>query len=432
MRIRIPYGKTWRLADIPARRLAGVVRAEAPEEKTLPDGKEAVEQALARPIASLPLRELARGKKRVVILCSDHTRPVPSRVLLPPMLREIRLGNPQADVTLLVATGCHRGSTGEELKAKFGEEIYSTEKIAVHDCENERELADLGVLPSGGRLLVNRLAAEADLLAAEGFIEPHFFAGFSGGRKSVLPGIAGRSCVHYNHNSAFMDSPFARTGVLDQNPVHRDMLYAAQKTGLSFIVNAVLDGKGRIRAVFAGDTDQAHREGAAFAAQGMTFETIPAPIVITSNNGYPLDQNVYQMVKSISTAAQTCLPGGVIIAVGACSDGVGGDAFYRMLRDAQSPSALLEAFRKTPPEETKTDQWQAHILARALENHRVILVSSMDPSRVRDMKLLPAQSIAGALRLAEDLLGDPFAPVTVVPEGISVIFKDTSAVKGTD
>ena len=183
-----------------------------------------VEQAMANPIGSAPLYELAKGKNKVVIIASDHTRPVPSKVIMPSMLAQIRQGNPHADITILIATGCHRGTTKDELIAKFGEEIVKNEKIYIHDCDETDMLVNIGTLPSGSPCEVNKLAAEADLLVAEGFIEPHFFAGFSGGRKSVLPGVSGRSTVMGNHCSEFIASPYARTGILEGNPIHTDML----------------------------------------------------------------------------------------------------------------------------------------------------------------------------------------------------------------
>lgn len=159
------------------------------------------------------------GKKDVVIIASDHTRPVPSKIIMPLMLEEIRKGNPDADITILIATGCHRETAKEELVQKFGKDIVDNEKILVHDCDDTTNLVSLGRLPSGGELIINKIAVEADLLCSEGFIEPHFFAGFSGGRKSVLPGIASRKTVLANHRSAFIADDHARTGILEGNPI---------------------------------------------------------------------------------------------------------------------------------------------------------------------------------------------------------------------
>ncbi|MDR1892850.1 MAG: lactate racemase domain-containing protein, partial [Oscillospiraceae bacterium] len=200
--VRFPYGKTHIEYDFPQERLRGCLISALEEYVPAASGAELIAGALKHPIGGTRLSELAAGKQKVVILASDHTRPVPSKLILPPMLREIRAGNPGAQITILVATGCHRGTTADELREKFGEDILRRETIVIHDCDAP-DAVTLGTLPSGGKLVVNRLAAEADLLVAEGFIEPHFFAGFSGGRKSLLPGVAARSTVLYNHSADF-------------------------------------------------------------------------------------------------------------------------------------------------------------------------------------------------------------------------------------
>lgn len=294
--LKLPFGRGHITADIPDGRLAGVLQSRAHSYQAKADQPELVRQALENPIGSPRLRELAAGKNKVVILSSDHTRPVPSKVILPQLVEELRAGNPDAEITVLVATGFHRPTTEAELLDKYGETLYrhSGLRFVIHESGKKEDMVHLGTLPSGGELLINKLAAEADLLVGEGFIEPHFFAGFSGGRKSVLPGVSSRETVLANHCSAFIDSPNARTGILDGNPIHRDMLYAAQQAKLAFICNVVIDADKRVIAAFAGHFDQAHRAGCAFVDQLSGVDAVPAPIVITTNGGYPLDQNLYQ------------------------------------------------------------------------------------------------------------------------------------------
>ena len=241
--ISFRYGKTQIEHSFTDGELVAVLTSSIERYTPEADGAELIRRALASPIGTVPLFEMARGKKKIVLIASDHTRPVPSKLIVPAMLAEIRKGNPDADVTILIATGCHRGTTEAELIAKFGEEIVKNEKIVVHDCDDKEMLTNLGTLPSGGACEINKLAAEADLLVAEGFIEPHFFAGFSGGRKSVLPGIAGRTTVLANHCSEFIAHPKARTGILDGNPIHADMLWAAKQAKLAYIVNVVINEK---------------------------------------------------------------------------------------------------------------------------------------------------------------------------------------------
>lgn len=420
MNIAIPYGKTHLTAPIPDNRLCAVLRSQLESYTPLAGESALVEAALLSPIGSAPLDVLTQGKQNIVLIASDHTRPVPSRVLIPPMLRALRQGNPAANITILIATGCHRGTTQNELIEKFGPDIVSHEKIVIHDCTAEDNLITIGTLPSGGTLRINRIAAEADLLISEGFIEPHFFAGFSGGRKSVLPGIAAKETVYWNHNADFIRSPFARTGILEGNPIHQDMIYAARKARLAFICNVVINAKHQVIGAFAGDCEQAHLAGTAFLKGLCQCNAAPADIVISSNNGYPLDQNVYQAVKGMTAAEATCKKGGVIIMTAACSDGHGGEAFMKTFTQNLSPAQILAQIEATPRQSTLPDQWQSQILARILSQYHVVLISKVDPALIASMKMHPARDISHALQIAEELLGYP-GTVTVIPEGISVI-----------
>jgi len=422
--VSIPYGSSALTCEIPDSRLRAVL---APKHQTAAEKPEdeIVRMSLAHPVGTPLLRELARGKKRVVILSSDHTRPVPSAVIMPLLLEEIRAGNPWADITILVATGAHRGTTGKELLDRYGPAIARNERIVVHDSLDENSLVPVGTLPSGGELVLNRLAVEADLLVAEGFIEPHFFAGFSGGRKSVLPGVAAYRTVLANHCAEFIASPGARTGILEGNPIHRDMVYAAGKAGLAFICNVVLDPEKRIAAAFSGDMEKSHEEGCAFLARFAKVRAEPADIVITGNGGYPLDQNIYQAVKSMTAAEASCRPGGVIIEAAECRDGHGGEAFFHAFRDIPTPRGVQESILTRGRDSTEPDQWEIQIFARILTNHPVILVSSAPRETAEYMNMKWASSLQDALALAEEILGDGNATVTVIPDGVSVIVDAT-------
>ena len=256
--VRILYGKGAIEFDA-ARYGAGVIESRIGELKAEGEGREIVRKAIETPIESPRLRELAKGKKSCVVIISDHTRPVPSKDILPEMFAEIEAGSPGIEITLLVATGFHRPTSTEELEAKLGPDVRKRVKIVLHDSRNAASNVKIGVLPSGAPCVIDKVAAEAELLVSEGFIEPHFFAGFSGGRKSVLPGVADQVTVLGNHCSKFIDSPFARTGVLDGNPLHEDMVAAAKMAKLAFIVNVVIDEQKKTVAAFAGDPFAAHR-----------------------------------------------------------------------------------------------------------------------------------------------------------------------------
>lgn len=420
--IQIPYAKQHINMEIPENRLKGILVSQA--AGFVPDAGEAdlVRQALSQPIHSPRLSELARHKQHIVIITSDHTRPVPSRIISPLLVEEIRRTNSTADITFLVATGFHRATTEAELAAKFGADFYQKIHVAVHDSRDDAAMVSVGQLPSGGETLINQIAVKADLLIAEGFIEPHFFAGFSGGRKSVLPGVASQKTVLYNHCAQFIDSDRARTGILDGNPIHEDMVAAARQAKLAFILNVVIDADKKIIRAFAGDFIAAHQEGCRFVKKLAAVKAAPADIVITSNGGYPLDQNIYQSVKGMSAAEATVKPGGVIIICSACNDGHGGDAFYRWFADSPGGAAqVMEKIRKIPAAATLADQWEAQILARIQLKARVIVVTDQcDHHLIKAMNLEAAKSLPEALAIAEQSVGKE-AKITVIPDGVSVI-----------
>ena len=419
--MRIPYGTTGlelhrdvSNAEV-LESAIGTLKAQGSED-------DIVKAAMANPIGSPTLRQLAQGKKTATIIVSDHTRPVPSKHILPFMLEELRQGNPDIDVTLLIATGFHRPTTHEELVNKVGEKIANEEKFVCHDSRDPNTNVEIGVLPSGARLVIDKVAAETDLLISEGFIEPHFFAGFSGGRKSVLPGVCDQVTVLGNHCAKFIDSPNARTGILEGNPLHNDMVAAAKLAKLQYIVNVVIDEEKHVAAAFAGDPFQAHEKGCAFLKGYCRVKPEKkGDIVLTSNGGAPLDQNVYQSVKGLTAAEAAAAPGAVLIISARCNDGTGGESFYRALRDCASLDELMERILATPMDKTDPDQWEYQILCRMMRKHRIIFVS--DPTMqktLEEMKLEYAPDLDTALDRAFADKG-PDAHLVLIPNGISVI-----------
>ena len=420
MTIRFPYGKTHLSYDFEK---VNVLTSSIEDYDPRMSEGALVEAAMAAPEGGVTLRELAKGKQKVVLIASDHTRPVPSRVIVPPMLRQIREGNPNADITILISTGCHRETTKEELVAKFGPEIVAGEKIVIHDCDDRENLVNIGTLPSGGQCLINRLAVEADLLVAEGFIEPHFFAGFSGGRKSVLPGVAGRETVLANHCSEFIAHPKSRTGILEGNPIHTDMLWAAKKVNLRYIVNVVLNGEKQVIYAVAGDLEKAHKKGTDFLFDLCGAETSLADIVISTNGGYPLDQNVYQAVKGMTAAEAAVKEGGVIIMLAESGDGIGGDHFYRQLADEPDINITMDLFLNRGRNETVPDQWQTQIFIRVLQKAKVIYVSQVAPTTVEKLHMIPATDLQDAMEKAKRLAGKENPTITAIPDGVAVMVK---------
>ena len=420
MKVSFPYGKEFADLEIADERLQGVLVSSLHQYKPENDPLSLVEEALENPVGSPKLSELAKGKKNIVLIASDHTRPVPSKVIVPPMLKEIRKGNPDADITILISTGCHRGTTKEELIGKFGEEIVNNEKIVVHDCDKS-PLVHIGTLPSGGDLIINKLVVDADLVCSEGFIEPHFFAGFSGARKSILPGIASRTTVLANHCSEFIADPHARTGILEGNPIHKDMVFAARQAKLAFICNVVINAEKEAIFAVAGDMEAAHKKGCDFLSSLCRVDAKPADIVITTNGGYPLDQNIYQAVKGMTAAEATVKPGGVIIMMARSNDGHGGEHFYHQMADEPDIEKTLALFLSRGRNETVPDQWQTQIFIRVLQRATVIYMSDAPDEMVRGLHMIPVHSLEEAMDCAEKILGKKDATVTAIPDGVSVM-----------
>ncbi|MCR5347198.1 MAG: nickel-dependent lactate racemase [Fretibacterium sp.] len=420
MQLSFPYGRDFVNFEIDDERVQGVLVSNLHHYVAKKDPLSLVEDALENPIESPRLSELAKGKEKVVLIASDHTRPVPSKVIVPPMLREIRRGNPDADITLLISTGCHRGTTKEELINKFGEEIVAHEKIVVHDCDKS-PLVHIGTLPSGGDLIINQLVVDADLVCAEGFIEPHFFAGFSGARKSILPGIASRTTVMANHCSEFIADPHSRTGLLSGNPIHKDMVWAARKAKLAFICNVVINAEKEAIFAVAGDMEKAHEAGCEFLSSLCRVKAKPADIVITTNGGYPLDQNIYQAVKGMTAAEATVKPGGVIIMMAKSNDGHGGEHFYHQMADEPDIEKTLALFLSRGRNETVPDQWQTQIFIRVLQRASVVYISDAPDEMVKGLHMTPAHSIEEAMRIAEGIVGGKNSTVTAIPDGVSVM-----------
>lgn len=421
--IKVPYSKQGMNINIPDENLQSILVSKSHEFKQTKSERTLVEESMDNPIGSDRLEDLAKGKENVVIITSDHTRPVPSRIIMPVILERLRKGNPNIKIKILVATGFHRESTKEELIFKLGKEIVANEEIVIHKSTKDEDMVKMGVLPSGGDFYINKLAAQADLLIAEGFIEPHFFAGFSGGRKSILPGIASAKTIMYNHCSEFIDSDNSRTGILENNPIHKDMVYAAKTARLAFIVNVVIDKDKKVIASFAGDVEKAHKVGCDFVTKLSKIDKTLSDIVVSTNGGYPLDQNIYQSAKGMTAAEATCKEGGVIIMVSACNDGHGGQSFYDNVANASSPSEILKNVRNVKKVDTVPDQWEFQILARILEKYTVIMVTDeCDPQMIKNMHMKHAYNFENALNMAFEIKGKD-AKVSVIPDGVSVIVK---------
>lgn len=418
--IPIPYYTSTLNLHVDEENLKAVLTAKMHGFHAEKSQEQLVLDALEHPVGSPRLRELARDKQKIVIVTSDHTRAVPSKITLPLLLKEIRSGNPQADITILIATGLHRPTTEEEQRRMFGDEIVDHEKIAINNAFDPEQFVELCTLPSGAVFQVNKLAAQCDLLVTEGFVEPHFFAGFSGGRKSILPGVCSERTINENHSYKAVSHPRSNSGMLKDNPIHADMLCAAKAVNVQFIFNVALDGEKKIVAAWAGDLEKAHEAGVAFIRQWSQCPVVTGDIVVTSNGGYPLDQNLYQSPKAMATAEACAGEDGVIIMCCSCCDGMGGAHFGEILQRG-TPDEIDRYLSEIPPQKTIPEQWCAQVCVRVLRRHQVILVTTfLDHDEVRRANMIPASTPDEALEIAYRLKGE-HASVVVIPDGVSVL-----------
>lgn len=422
--ISVPYNKGLLEVHIDSKNLRSVLVSPYSHIETTLTEDEIISKAIINPISSPTLSELAKGKKKVLIVTSDHTRPVPSRITLPILANEILKTSPDAQITILIATGLHRAPTRSELLEKFGLELLQRFSFVVHNAFASEEMRFVKTLKSGAKLEVNRLVLETELLITEGFIEPHFFAGFSGGRKSILPGVSSAVSISENHAAVAINHPLSRCGILDGNPIHEDMVEAARSVNVAFSLNVALNSRKEVVAAFAGDLVEAHKEGCAYVHKLCAVPLTKGDIVITSNGGYPLDQNLYQCPKAISTAAEFANENAVIIIAASCIDGYGGE-YFRNLITLGKPEEILSHVLSIPPHQTIPEQWCAQIISRIMMHHRIIVVTEhMRSEELAAANMLHASTLDDALALAMKIKGSD-AQVVIIPDGISTIASDT-------
>jgi len=377
-----------------------------------------VNDALDHPVNSPSLKELSKEVRSILIITDDNTRPMPSKITIPAILKSFYKPASEYDITILIATGLHRKMTPEEILEQFGRETVENYKIVNHVATDESLLVCYGKMKSGNELWLNRLVLESDLVISEGFIEAHFFAGFSGGRKSILPGVAGADTIMNNHGPTNIADVHSFGANLDGNPIHSECVEAAKKAKLGFILNVALNKEKKIIGAFAGDPVDAHLKGCEFVKEAMSVKVHSTDIIITSNNGYPLDRNLYQVVKGIDVASRVVPQGGVIIMAAQCLDGVGHKHFKDLMQSGTSIEEL-NAKLSVPP--CEIDKWQAQILARALLKCTVILINdTMKKEEVESMFFTYAANMDEAIRIATKIKGED-ADISVMPEGPVVI-----------
>lgn len=388
----------------------------------VPDEAAAIRAALRRPIESIPLHEKVKPGDTVAITHSDITRATPNDRLLPVLLAELEAaGVRRQDITLINALGTHRPQTGAELRQMLGDDIVDNYRCLQHNGHDDENLVSLGQTSRGNPVRINRHYLAAKVRILTGFIEPHFFAGFSGGPKAVLPALAGAESVQSNHSREMIAHPQATWAVTEGNPIWEEMREVALRTGPAFLLNVTLNAERQITGVFAGDLLAAHARGCAFVRESaMVGVEAPFDIVITTNSGYPLDQNLYQAVKGMSAANQIVREGGAIIIAAACQDGLPDHGRYAaLLAEAGSPQRILEMLAQ--PGFSEPDQWQVQIQAMIQLRAEVYVYSDgLTGDQIRGALFAPCRSIEQTVAALQAKYGSE-ARICVIPEGPQTI-----------
>jgi lactate racemase len=416
--IELAYGKTGLRIELAADRTTVVAPAHHPAAA---DEAATLREALRNPVAGPPLRAVVRPGQRVAVSICDVTRPQPREAMIRALLAELDGIVRPDDITLLVATGTHRGCTSEELRSMLGGELATTMQVINHDARDQAELTWCGYHGNGVPVWLNRHWVTADVRITTGFVEPHFFAGFSGGPKMVAPGLAGLETVLTLHDAQRIGSEQATWGVCTGNPVHDDVRAIAAATGVDFAFDVALNREQQIVAAFGGEVLAMHAAARSAVRQvsmcpvGQLFD-----VVVTTNAGYPLDQNLYQAVKGMSAAANVVKPGGLIICAAECADGFPDHGSFReVLASEPSPERLLASIAGRT--RTVPDQWQVQVLARVLRRARVgMYTATLSDHDLRSAHLFGVPDVAAAVH-AELAAAGPQARACVLPEGPQTI-----------
>ena len=419
MRVEVRYGTGTLPIEIPEKNVAGVL--EISESVPLSDGDRAVQESIAQPIASPPLAELAKGRESACIVISDITRPVPNKVILPPILETLeQTGIPREKITILIATGIHRPNDAEELETMVGRDLMERYRIVNHFSQKIETHAYLGTTQNGTPVHINKTYLEADLKIITGLIEPHLMAGYSGGRKAICPGIASIETMKVMHGPELMEHPKSSVGILEGNPFHLEATEIALMAGVDFNLNVAIDKDRQITGVFAGEMVESHRVGAQFVEKHARV-TLPAAAdaVVVSSAGYPLDATFYQAVKGLLTAVEIVKQGGSILLVAACSEGIGSKPFTDLIFKTDDLTAFVQGLYN--PANFVIDQWQLEELAKVARKADIYFYTDGIPYHQR-VKLF-VHPLKSAQEGIEEILTryGADAQIAVIPEGPYVL-----------
>ncbi len=421
MRIELPYGKNGKVtAEIPDERLVGII--EPKEIASLPSKKGKIEDALLNPIGSDRLSKIVKQNDKVTIIVTDISRPCPDDRLVPAILRELDMANVRKDqVTMIVANGSHRPMTDQELKEKVGEEVFEKTTIINHVCTDQEDLKFIGKTPNLDiPLSVNKEIINTNMLISTGMVDTHIFAGYAGNGKSVMPGVSAIKTIEGMHRPELLDNPNVGVCLVDRNPVHLDIVEAARKADLRFIVNVILNGKGEIAKAAAGDMVRAHGELVRTMDDCVKVPIQELPDIVVSCAGYPKDRDLYQATRAANNFVCGPTPaikkGGVIIIPAPCEDGVGSKTFYEWMKDARNLDEILERGKKEPT----IGAHRPYIMAKILKRASVIIVGSKIPGAVEEMKMSAIKTMDEALEMSLKKTGKK-AKILVSPHGTTTV-----------
>ena len=419
MRVKMRYGTGTLPIEIPDKNVVRVL--EISDSIPLPDEDGAVREAIAQPIASPPLAEIAKGRKSACIVISDITRPVPNKVILPPMLETLEAsGIPRDRITILIATGIHRPNNAEELEIMVGRDIMERYRIVNHFSQKSETHTYLGRTENGTPVHIDKTYLESDLKIITGLIEPHLMAGYSGGRKAICPGIASIETMKVMHGPELMEHPKSSVGILDGNPFHLEATEIALMAGADFNLNVAIDKERRITGIFAGDMVKSHRIGAAFVEEHAKV-TLPNPadVVVVSSAGYPLDTTFYQAIKGLLTAVEIVKQGGSILLVAACSEGIGSKPFTDLIFKTDDLTAFVQGLYN--PANFVIDQWQLEELAKVARKADIYFYTDGIPYHQRaKLFVYPLKNAQEGIEELLDRYGAD-AQIAVIPEGPYVL-----------
>lgn len=422
MQVKLAYGKEGLDVELPDENIVKVLRTQ--KQDVVSNPFQLIDELLDKPTGSKPLKELARGKKSVCVVITDVTRPTPNEIILPPILKKIEeAGVAKEDIKILNATGLHEPNEGDVLRSMVGDYVYENYTIINHNARDDKELVYLGTTAAGSKVKLNKHYANAELKILTGLIEPHFMAGYSGGRKCICPGIVGAETICSMHSPKFLEDENSHVGVLEKNSFHEEILAVAKMAGgADFILNVLIDEEKNITQIVCGDMEEAHAEGIKMQSS-VCVDTIDeeADIVITTNSGYPLDLNLYQTMKGMVVAMDAVKEGGTIIIASRCHTGIGGAEFIKMMDSFKGADDFIELITKGGFFEI--DQWQIEEYCKALKKAEIMIYTEgVENERLARYGLIPVNSVEEGFAAALEKHGKN-AKAAVIPKGPYVIPK---------